>query len=106
QFHLYGSQRLDVNLEQYIGLFNRRRVFALRGRAVLTDTDAGQVLPFYLQPVLGGSDDLRGFRQFRFADRNMLNLTAEYRWEAFLPCEMESSSLKIWRSTAWERRGR
>ncbi len=50
QFHLYGSQRLDVNLEQYIGLFNRRRVFALRGRAVLTDADAGQVVPFHLQP--------------------------------------------------------
>ena len=88
QFHLYGSQRLDVNLEQYIGLFNRRRVFALRGRAVLTDTDAGQVLPFYLQPVLGGSDDLRGFRPFRFADKNMLNLTAEYRWEAFSGLDM------------------
>jgi len=88
QFHVYGFQRLDVNLEQYIGLFNRRRVFALRARTTLTDAGAGQVLPFYMQPVLGGSDDLRGFRQFRFADQNMLNLTAEYRWEAFSGLDM------------------
>jgi outer membrane protein assembly factor BamA len=77
-----------VNLEQYIGLFNRRRVFALRARTTLTDAAAGQVLPFYMQPVLGGSDDLRGFRPFRFADQNMLNLTAEYRWEVFSGLDM------------------
>jgi outer membrane protein assembly factor BamA len=88
QFHLYGFDRLDVNLEQYIGLFNRRRVFALRARTTLTDAAAGQVLPFYMQPVLGGSDDLRGFRPFRFADQNMLNLTAEYRWEVFSGLDM------------------
>jgi outer membrane protein assembly factor BamA len=87
-FHAYGFQRLDVNLEQYIGLFNRRRVIALRARTTLTDTSAGQVLPFYMQPLLGGSDDLRGFRQFRFADQNMLNLTVEYRWEAFSGLDM------------------
>jgi outer membrane protein assembly factor BamA len=41
-----------------------------------------------MQPVLGGSGDLRGFRSFRFADQNMLNLTAEYRWEAFSGLDM------------------
>jgi outer membrane protein assembly factor BamA len=88
RFHAYGFRRLDVNLEQYIGLFNKRRVFVLRGRTALTDTAPGQVLPFYMQPVLGGSGDLRGFRSFRFADQNMLNLTAEYRWEAFSGLDM------------------
>jgi outer membrane protein assembly factor BamA len=63
-------------------LFTKRRALALRDRTTLTDAAAGQVLPFYMQPVLGGSDDLRGFRPFRFADQNLLNLTAEYRWEA------------------------
>ena len=28
------------------------------------------VAPFYLQPTLGGSDDLRGYRAFRFDDNN------------------------------------
>ena len=40
-------------------------------------------MPFYLQRTLGGPDDLRGFRRFRFRDRNILLLQAEYRWEIF-----------------------
>jgi outer membrane protein assembly factor BamA len=85
---LHDFRRLDVDLQQYIGLFNKRRVFALRARTILTDTDAGQTVPFYLQPVLGGSDDLRGFRSFRFSDTNMLVLNGEYRWEAFSGLDM------------------
>ncbi len=58
-------------------------------------------MPFYLQQTLGGADNLRGFREqsigsdatqatlrrfrdFRFRDRNLLLLQAEYRmklWE-------------------------
>jgi outer membrane protein assembly factor BamA len=40
-------------------------------------------VPFYLQRTLGGPDDLRGFRRFRFRDRHLLLLQAEYRWEIF-----------------------
>jgi outer membrane protein assembly factor BamA len=36
-----------------------------------------------MQPTVGGSEDLRGFDEFRFRDRNMVVLNAEYRWEAF-----------------------
>jgi hemolysin activation/secretion protein len=31
--------------------------------------------------TLGGSDDLRGYRNFRFHDNNALLMNAEYRWE-------------------------
>ena len=44
---------------------------------------AGSEVPFYYQRTLGGPADLRGFRQFRFRDRNLLLLQAEYRWEIF-----------------------
>jgi outer membrane protein assembly factor BamA len=50
--------------------------------AVLTDAGAGQQVPFYYQPTLGGSQQLRGFREFRFRDQNSLVMSAEYRWEA------------------------
>jgi outer membrane protein assembly factor BamA len=40
-------------------------------------------VPFYFQPTLGGAQALRGFREFRFQDRNSLLLSAEYRWEAW-----------------------
>jgi outer membrane protein assembly factor BamA len=81
-------QRLDLHLQQYIPLFNQRRVFAVRGRSVLTFHDEGQSVPFYMQPRLGGSDDLRGFRPFRFYDDNFLVANLEYRWETFSGLDM------------------
>jgi outer membrane protein assembly factor BamA len=78
---------LDVDLQHYIGFFNRTRVIALRAHTRLTDSRADQTVPFYLQPVLGGSDDLRGFRPFRFSGNNSLLLSAEYRWEIFSGCD-------------------
>ena len=45
-------------------------------------------MPFYLQPTLGGSEDLRGFRPFRFYDNNAVILNGEYRWEVFSGLDM------------------
>lgn len=84
----HSFRRLDLEAQQYISFFNERRVIALRGKSVLTYTAAGQRVPFYLQPTLGGSDDLRGFRSFRFYDDNMIALNAEYRWESFSGLDM------------------
>jgi outer membrane protein assembly factor BamA len=78
---------IEVDLQQYIGFLNRSRVIALRAHTRLTDTRAGQSVPFYLQPVLGGSDDLRGFRPFRFSGNNSLLFSAEYRWAIFSGCD-------------------
>ena len=80
---LYNFRRVDVDLQQYVPLLRDRRVLALRAFASSADTGAGQEVPFYYQRTLGGPDDLRGFRQFRFRDRNVLLLQAEYRWEIF-----------------------
>ncbi|MBI3281225.1 MAG: BamA/TamA family outer membrane protein [Acidobacteria bacterium] len=80
---LHDFNRIDVDLQQYIGFFNRTRVIALRAHTRLTDTREGQMVPFYLQPVVGGSDDLRGFRPFRFSGNNSLVLNGEYRWAIF-----------------------
>jgi hypothetical protein len=79
----HTHRRLRLEAQQYIPFFNRRRVIALRGYTNLTFENPGQVVPFYLQPTVGGSDDLRGFRPFRFYDDNNLVLNAEYRWEIF-----------------------
>jgi len=80
---LHSFRRLDLEAQQYIPFFNERRVIALRGKSVLTYASEGQRVPFYLQPTLGGSEDLRGFRSFRFYDDNLIVLNAEYRWETF-----------------------
>ncbi len=84
----HDFERLDLHFQQYIAFFNKRRVIALRGKSILTFTDEGQKVPFYLQPVLGGSDDLRGFRPFRFYDNNLIVVNAEYRWESFSGLDM------------------
>ncbi len=79
---LHDFQRMDVEIQQYFGFFNKTRVFAVRGKATLTDAQRGQTIPFYMQPTIGGSEDLRGFHPFRFYDNNSLVLNAEYRWHA------------------------
>jgi outer membrane protein assembly factor BamA len=77
----YTFRTWESLAEQYIPVLNEKRVFALRARTEFSYAGTGQVVPFYLQPTLGGSDDLRGFRQFRYYDNDSLLMNVEYRWE-------------------------
>ncbi|MEZ5398077.1 MAG: BamA/TamA family outer membrane protein [Bryobacteraceae bacterium] len=84
----HDFRRMDLEAQQYLPLFNKRRVIALRARTVQTFTTEGQTLPFYQQSVIGGANDLRGFRPYRFYDNNSLVMNAEYRWEVFSGLDM------------------
>ncbi len=77
---IYSFRVGQALVEQYIPFFNEKRVIALRFRSNLTWPDRGNAVPFYLQPTLGGSEDLRGFAQYRFYDNNDFFMNAEYRW--------------------------
>jgi outer membrane protein assembly factor BamA len=81
-------RRLELEAQQYIPFFNERRVIALRARSELSYKNRNQTLPFYMQSVLGGSNDLRGFRPFRFYDDNLIVFNAEYRYEIFSGLDM------------------
>jgi hypothetical protein len=91
QFSNYHDRDLDafdfrkvaIDLQQYVPIPDRYRTIALHAAATFTDPGQGQEVPFYFQPTLGGAQALRGFREFRFQDRNSVLLTAEYRWEAW-----------------------
>jgi hypothetical protein len=85
-FGIGDFRRLDLEAQQYIPVLNQRRVFALRARSSMTWSDGR--IPFYMQPSLGGGDDLRGFRPFRFRGDNMMLMNAEYRWEIFSGLDM------------------
>jgi outer membrane protein assembly factor BamA len=87
-FASFSFQRWDVELQRYFPFFNERRVIAVRSRLQTTDANGGQRVPFFLLPVLGGSEDLRGFREFRFRDSNSLIVNLEYRWEVFSGMDM------------------
>ncbi len=92
----FNFRRLDVEAQQTFAGFAAHHRLTLSGWAVTTMTDAGQVIPFSLQPTLGGKSairsvhedrlgsdgtdaTLRGYRNLRFRDRNLLLLQAEYR---------------------------
>lgn len=79
----YSFERIEGDFQHYFPMLNDRRVIALHALVSTSDAAAGREVPFYLQRTLGGPDDLRGFRRFRFRDRHALLLQAEYRWEIF-----------------------
>ena len=84
----YSFRRIDGSIEQYLPFFNKKRVIALRARSVLSYPGAGSAVPFYMQPTLGGSSDLRGYRHYRFYDNHSFLINAEYRWEIFTPMDV------------------
>jgi outer membrane protein assembly factor BamA len=77
----YSFRRVEADAAQYIPF--GRTVLALRGRIDVSAVGAGQDIPFYLLPTLGGSRSLRGYAEYRFRDRNAMLLDAEYRWPLF-----------------------
>jgi len=84
----HDFRELDMEAQQYIPFFAKKRVIVLRARSVFTYADGDQTVPFYLKPWIGGPRELRGFRNYRFYDDNVLVLNAEYRWEAFSGLDM------------------
>jgi outer membrane protein assembly factor BamA len=56
-----------------------KQVFAVRVGLSYVNNETNHRVPFYVLPYIGGSDTLRGFREFRFRDENILFVNAEYR---------------------------
>ncbi len=78
----YSFRRVDAEVDQFIPLLRENWVIALRAQVSSTDTAAGNSVPFYLMPDLGGGQSLRGYPSWRFRDRSRMLLTGEYRWTA------------------------
>ena len=84
----HDFRRLELEAQQYVPFFNKRRVIALRAKTLMSFTNGASRVPFYMQPVLGGSDDLRGFLPYRFYGDNLIVANVEYRWESFTGLDM------------------
>jgi hypothetical protein len=82
-FHL-----LETQATYYLPITNGMRTLIFRVRNETAFAENNQTVPFYLQPTLGGPDDLRGYDRYRFyADGNSV-ATAEYRWSISQVLEM------------------
>lgn len=104
QSNRFNFRRVDLETQQQFSLFGPHRLFTLHGWVSTTDTSNGNDVPFFLQYTLGGRGNLRsvderligsdgtdatlrGFRTFRFRDRHLLLLQAEYRWPLWGPID-------------------
>jgi hypothetical protein len=84
----FSFRRAQMYVEQYFPFLNEKRVIALRARTTFSYTHSDEVIPFYMQSTLGGPNDVRGYSQFRFYDKNSLVLNAEYRRELGPPLDL------------------
>ena len=75
----FTFDRYEAEAAHFVPLADSRVVLALHGWIAASDTAMGRVVPFYLQPSLGGSNSLRGYDSYRFHDRNLLLVQAEAR---------------------------
>lgn len=80
--------RISAEGQQLISFFNGRRVIALRGRVTSMEATGQNIVPFYMQAVLGGGESLRGYRAWRFHGNHSVLYNAEYRWEVFSGLDM------------------
>jgi len=86
----FAFRQTEYEFQQYIPYFNKGRVIAVRAAVVLTFPKEGNEVPIYLQPVLGGNDDLRGFGGYRFRDNHSAYVGVEHRWHASSNLEMSA----------------
>jgi hypothetical protein len=84
----FDFRRYETEVQQYLPFNHGHRLIAFRFLASFDDPREGQSVPFYMQKSLGGSGDLRGFREFRFRDLNQMVFNLEYRWEAWVGLDM------------------
>lgn len=104
QLDRYGFRRLEFETQQRFTVFGPHRLLTLHGWVSTTEASTGNDVPFFLQHTLGGKGNLRsvnehligtdgtdatlrGFRTFRFRDRHLLLLQAEYRWPLWGPID-------------------
>lgn len=82
-FHLLQTQLIYTK-----PFMNGMRAITLRAKNETTFHDGSQVVPFYLQPTLGGPNDLRGFERYYYYGNGSSLVSAEYRWSVAGTLEM------------------
>jgi outer membrane protein assembly factor BamA len=85
-FGRYSFRRFEAEAVQYLPVSDWS-VVSVRGRMDLSQTGAGQQVPFYMLPTLGNGQSLRGYADYRFRDRDLTLVNAEYRLRVARPID-------------------
>jgi outer membrane protein assembly factor BamA len=85
-FHGQGGDRYDfqetsAEFQSYLPFPSADKVVALRAALVDTRGRNGGSVPFHLLPYAGGSESIRGYREYRYRDSKILLANLEYRLE-------------------------
>lgn len=83
ELNRYSFDAVDVLLQQFVPIFDKKRVFAFQAGLIGMNAADGDRVPFYMQPTVGGSRTIRSVSDYRFRDTHAMWLNVEYRWEAF-----------------------
>ena len=101
----FSFRRLEIEGQHRFAPFRNLQRLTLHGWLSVSEVGAGQEVPFYLRRTLGGTGDLRSVREelvgsdgtqatlrsfsyYRFRDRNLVLLQAEYRIPVWGPIDM------------------
>jgi hypothetical protein len=104
QFDRYSFRRLELETKHHFSVLGPHRILTLHGWLSTTGASPGHDVPFFFQHTIGGKGHigsvdeallgtdgtdatLRGFRTYRFRDRHLLLLQAEYRWPIWGPID-------------------
>jgi hypothetical protein len=87
-WHAYSFDLLATQAEYDFTFANGMHALAFRARNETTFVHGNNQVPFYLQPTLGNSDDLRGYDRYRFYGNGSSLVTGEYRWSVAETLEM------------------
>jgi hypothetical protein len=75
----FSFSAFELEAARYVTIVPDKVVLAAHAWTAMTAAGKGHDVPFYLMPSLGGKNTLRGFADFRFADRDMETLSVEAR---------------------------
>jgi hypothetical protein len=77
----FSFSQWSVDLRQFVPIVDGARSIAVRLFATSASPDAGNEVPYYYMPTLGGAYMVRQLANYRFRDRNVVFTNVEYRYE-------------------------
>jgi outer membrane protein assembly factor BamA len=80
-FDRFQFEEIQFDAQHFVPV-GFRMSYAVRVHGLFTRAGAGQEVPFYLLPSLGGTESFHAFEMDRFRDRNLLFMNNELRYQA------------------------